>query len=208
MNLGGQFLDLRHDPTLFRQWRKRDFVSENVGRSNGGVVRRTLRFNLVAECQRADEVVEKSSIKFGIVDFKQKLVTANDGTVKGSRDNTETSDLGVYFGNKKFTGMADLLRFGFNESTRDFIAKEDALSMKLNAGSLVDCKIINRDELFALPQHLPQSNLRPHFAHGSLLLMRLMRTRVRRSFSAGLLSAMRRVMATRAVSAMRLVPSG
>jgi len=48
----------------------------------------------------------------------------------------------------------------------------------------------------------------PPFAHDSFRPIRLMRTRVRRSFSTGLLSAMRSVMATRAVSAMRLAPSG
>lgn len=78
----------------------------------------------------------------------------------------EATNFSVNLRYEEFTRAANLLRFRFDESTGTFVALHDALHMKLDARALVCREVINRDELFPMPQHLAQPHGSPEIGHG------------------------------------------
>ena len=88
-------------------------------------------------------------------------MAANDDAVQLHRNHPEATHLGVDLCNKKLACPANLLLLSLNERPWDFVAEHDPLRVKLDTGPSVSFEIINHDELFPLPQHLPQFHLRP-----------------------------------------------
>lgn len=155
----------RHHPPLLGQRGQGDFVPKDVSGLDGCIVRRALRFNLIAKCWRADEVVEEAAVEPYRVDFEQEVVAVDDGAVECAGYDAKATNLGVDFGNKKFACAADLLLLGLDECARHLVARNDALGVELNAWPPVNHHIINGDELLAVAEHFPQPRGRPLLAH-------------------------------------------
>src|SRR6266705_3161401 len=114
--------------------------------TNGCIVSRALRHNLLAECRSSDEVVEEAPVECRVVNNEKEIVAADDRPVKKARNDAKASNFRVALRHEKLTGAAHLLRLRLNKRSGDFISQDDTLSMQLDSRPSVGGDIIDSDE--------------------------------------------------------------
>src|SRR5439155_14205812 len=63
---------------------------------------------------------------------------------------TESPNLSVYLGNKKFTSAANLLFFSLDFCTRYDVSQDYSFTVKLNAAAFVVVKLANADKFLSI----------------------------------------------------------
>ena len=124
-----------------------------------------MRCDLLSKRRRANEEIQKAPVELRFVHDEQEVLAADNRAVQQIRHDAEAANLRVNLGDKKLACATYLLRFRFDERTGNFVALDDTFNVKLDARALVVREVINRDELFPMPQHFAQPHGRPRFAH-------------------------------------------
>jgi len=162
---GGELLDACHNPPLLVEWGEGDFVFRNIRRADCRVISRTLGANLILERGCANEEIQKPRINCGVGKFKEKVVTADNGSSQIIGNNPKAADLCVYLSNQEFASPTHLLLLGLDLGSADNVPKNNTLRMQLDADPCVGFQIVDVNEFHPLPNKSPQRYDWPIIGH-------------------------------------------